>query len=43
METNDTGELYLKHKLRISNFDDPETYSPITYVEEPIVINDVTY
>jgi hypothetical protein len=32
METNDNGELYLKRKLRISNFDDTESYYPYKYI-----------
>jgi hypothetical protein len=34
MDTNDRGELYLKNKLRISNFNDMETYSPYECIEE---------
>jgi hypothetical protein len=34
MDTNDRGELYLKNKLRISNFNDMETYYPTTTIIE---------
>ena len=32
LDTNDSGELYLKNKLRISNFDERINYSPYHYV-----------
>jgi hypothetical protein len=35
METNDTGELYLKRKLRISNFNDSISVDTMEYVDEP--------
>jgi hypothetical protein len=34
METDDTGELYLKRKLRISNFGEEDTYEPCGWVYE---------
>lgn len=34
METNENGELYLKRKLRISNFSDISTYDSFIYSEE---------
>lgn len=34
METDDTGELYLKRKLRISNFREEDTYEPCGWVYE---------
>jgi hypothetical protein len=34
MDTNDRGELYLKNKLRISNFNDMEAYYPTTIIED---------
>ena len=45
MDTNDRGELYLKNKLRISNFSDTEIYYATQYVEngEPINVNGEEY
>jgi hypothetical protein len=34
METGDTGELYLKRKLRISNFSEVDTIEPYGWVYE---------
>jgi hypothetical protein len=44
METNDSGELYLKEKLRISNFNDTAAYRGFEYVEdgEPKGTNNIT-
>jgi hypothetical protein len=33
MDTNDRGELYLKNKLRISNFSDSSSYYGVEYIE----------
>jgi hypothetical protein len=43
METNESGELYLKRKLRISNFSDIATYDSFIYSTEPITVNGVEY
>jgi hypothetical protein len=34
METGDTGELYLKRKLRISNFGEEDTIQPYGWVHD---------
>jgi hypothetical protein len=43
METSDSGELYLKRKLRISNFKEGSTYDTLIYSNEEIVVKDVSY
>jgi hypothetical protein len=44
METDDTGELYLKRKLRISNFGNEMTVQPygwvVNDVDNPISVNE---
>ena len=43
METNESGELYLKRKLRISNFGDIQSYDTLEYVNEQLEYNGEVY
>lgn len=43
METNENGELYLKRKLRISNFSDISTYDSFIYSTDSITVEDIEY